>query len=97
MTYVLSESAEQDIVKLYRSGVELFGPAQAESYLIAVLDQLDLIFREPLLFAEKHELEPVPRVCFYESHVILYRVLEDGEVRIERVRHQRENWLTADS
>lgn len=91
MTYRLSRRAEEDLIGIYVSSVETFGPAQADRYQDALEAAFDLIAEFPEIARERSELHPPVRVHPCKSHVVIYLV-EDGGPLIVRVRHAHEDW-----
>lgn len=71
------------------------GPNQAATYLRSLKVAFDHIAAQPSAYRERTEFKPPLRVCPHKSHLILYRV-EGDDVVVLRVRHGREDWLTAE-
>jgi len=94
MGYTLSRKAEEDIIDIFLTGVEQFGREQAQRYH----EQLDKCFRfladNPLAAHERFEITPPVRIHPIGSHLIIYRLDENGEILIIRVRHGHEDWLS---
>jgi toxin ParE1/3/4 len=92
MNYVLSRKAEEDIIDIFETGIEQFGLSQAERYH----EQLDQCFRflaeNPLAAHERFEITPPVRIHPVGSHLVIYRVEQNGAVFIIRVRHGHEDW-----
>ncbi|MDN5869744.1 MAG: type II toxin-antitoxin system RelE/ParE family toxin, partial [Nitrococcus sp.] len=92
MTYRLSAKAEEDIIDIFRAGVEQFGLYQAERYH----ERLERCFRflaeNPLVAHERFEITPAVRIHPVEAHLVVYRVDGNGDVFIVRVRHGHEDW-----
>jgi toxin ParE1/3/4 len=92
MSYILSRKAEEDIIDIFLTGVEQFGQKQAEHYH----EQLDKCFRflaeNPLAAHERFEITPPVRIHPVGSHLVIYRIEENGELFIIRVRHGHEDW-----
>ena len=94
MTLHFSRDAEEDLIAIYRQSVDLFGVAQAERYRESLDHAFSLIERNPRLARLRNDLRPPVRIHPSGAHVIIYRVREDGDVQIIRVRHGREDWLS---
>jgi len=92
MTYKLSRKADGDIIDLYVTGVRDFGVAQAEKYHADLERIFDLIAFNPELARERLEIDPPVRIHPHGAHVIVYRIVENGDVLILRVRPGREDW-----
>jgi toxin ParE1/3/4 len=72
--------------------VRLFGPAQARKYHDQLFDVFDLIAANPRIARERHELSPPMRIHPFKAHLIVYRIDDDGDIFIVRVRHGQEDW-----
>lgn len=94
MDYRLSRKAADDIFNLYIEGVEQFGSTQADKYHSALEETFRLLAHSPKIAREREELSPPVRIHRFQSHVIVYRE-EDHGILIIRVRHGREDWLSA--
>ena len=92
MNYVLSRKAEEDIIDIFRTGIERFGLSQAERYH----EQLEQCFRflaeNPLAAHERFEILTPVRIHPIGSHLVIYRDEETRMVFIIRVRHGHEDW-----
>lgn len=92
MGYRLSVKAEDDIIDIFRSGIEQFGLYQTERYQ----ERLEQCFRfladNPLATRERVEITPAVRIHPMEAHLVVYRVDDSGDVFIIRVRHGHEDW-----
>lgn len=92
MGYRLSVKAEEDIIDIFRVGAEEFGLHQAERYH----ERLERTFRfladNPLAARERVEITPAVRIHPVEAHLVVYRVDDNGDVFIIRVRHGHEHW-----
>lgn len=91
MTYRVTRQADQDIVAIYSWSVRNFGQSQAERYYIDLCLAFDLIAANPLLSRERPEIDPPVRLYSCRSHLIVYRIDQDG-VLILRVLHGRQDW-----
>ncbi|MBE0510272.1 MAG: type II toxin-antitoxin system RelE/ParE family toxin [Gammaproteobacteria bacterium] len=92
MAYRLSRKAEEDILEIFASGAERFGVRQAELYHIELEHRFRFLAENPLAARVHDELHPPIRIYPFASHLIVYNVLDDGEVYIIRVRHGHEAW-----
>ena len=96
MTYLLSNKAEEDIVRIFLTSTELFGPVQAERYH----QQLEHVFlflaSNPEAAPERLEITPAVRIHPVGSHIVVYQVMDNGSIFIIRVRHKHEDWLADD-
>jgi toxin ParE1/3/4 len=88
----ISKDARRDLSSIYLQGVQTFGPAQADRYIDALLDVLDMIADFPEISRLRTEIEPPVRAYTHQSHVILYDFDANGDVMIVRIRHVLEDW-----
>ena len=95
MRLELSQPALSDLDNLLIQGMDHFGAIQALDYQNELLDRLDELLEFPLA-CPVSIFDELMRVCVFRAHIILYEVRGEA-LKILRVRHQRENWLTADS
>jgi toxin ParE1/3/4 len=89
--YRLTRAAADDVVAIYIAGVDMFGPAQAESYSAGLEGAFRFLAEYPRAARLRAEMARPIRAYPYKSHLILYRTDQDG-VLIIRIRHAREDW-----
>lgn len=94
MGYRLTQKVEEDIIRIYREGVILFGQEQAEHYHYE-LALFRLIADNPKMARERAEISPTVRIHPHMAHLIVYIVEENGDVLIIRIRHNHEDWQSA--
>ena len=92
MGFRLSRSAEDDIIGIAEAGVRLFGSVQTRRYHDELFAIFDLIAANSQMARERYELSPPMRIHPFKAHLIVYRIEEDGEILIVRVRHGHEDW-----
>jgi toxin ParE1/3/4 len=92
MGYSLSIKAEEDIVHIFRTGMEQFGLYQANRYHQRLKQCFQFLADNPLAARERVEITPPVRIHPVEAHLAVYRVEDDGNIFIIRVRHGREDW-----
>ena len=73
-------------------GVETFGEAQAEAYLIHLEYVFTLIAENPRMARERSEIIPPVRVQPTGSHVVIYSTKPSSHVMIIAVPNAREDW-----
>ena len=95
MTYRLTRRAEEDIIDIYRRGMEDFGETQADSYHAMLEKSFERLALFPQMARERRELRPPVRVHPVGAHVILYLIENDRDILIVRIRHQREDWINS--
>ncbi len=94
MACKLTHSAEQDLIDIYVEGFRRFGEAEAEAYANNLRAAFELLTEFPGLARERIGLTPPVRIHACGSHVIVYLVMDTGDVLIVRFRHGREDWLS---
>ncbi len=92
MVYRLTQRAEEDIIRIFREGVLLFGAEQAERYHADLEALFRLIADNPRIAREREEITPPVRIHPHKAHLIVYLIEEDSDVLIVRVRHGHEDW-----
>lgn len=92
MSYRLTRRAAEDVRKIYRHGVEIFGEAQAEAYHIHLEHLFTLIAENPRMARERSEITPPVRVHPAGSHLVIYSVKPSGDVLIIAIPNAREDW-----
>ena len=78
--YKLSETAEADLIRIYRWGFEQFGQTQADQYFAAFFDHFEQLAEQPLAHPATDIREGYRRsVCGSDS--VYYRI-RNGTVEI---------------
>jgi len=77
---------------MYAYSVTRFGEAQADKYYDGLISRIELLASKPETWRKLERFTPAVRICPYESHIIIYRVQENGIVEIIRVHPARTNW-----
>lgn len=91
MQLELSVQARRDIIALHRAGVERFGARLAAHHTSGLFNLLDLLTTNPQMARVHSRFRNNMRVLRYESHVIIYRIVEDV-IRVVRILHGKQNW-----
>ncbi|MEF0942871.1 type II toxin-antitoxin system RelE/ParE family toxin [Rhizobium sp. BR 362] len=91
MGFSLSVESEGDIIAIAQQGVRMFGSAEARRYHDELFATLDLIAANPRMAREREEISPPVRIHPFKSHLITYRIEENG-VFVIRIRHGHEDW-----
>jgi toxin ParE1/3/4 len=87
---VIAPAAKNDLKDIYQYGLRQWGPAQSDSYLSAIKNQLWLLTEQPLIGVERSELLPHIRSLPIQSHILFYRVTAN-QIEIIRVLHGRQD------
>jgi toxin ParE1/3/4 len=92
MNYMLTDEASYDLDYIFLEGCRIFGLQQADRYSIELDRIFEMIAKNPRIARERLEIEPVVRAHPHKSHIIIYRIENDG-VAILGVRHAHEDWM----
>jgi toxin ParE1/3/4 len=88
--YLLSESAQQDIISIRNYTMETWGKAQTGKYLNLLEQRLEWLANEPALGKKRNEVKE-GYISFPEGrHIIFYRIAENG-IEVMGVIHQSED------
>lgn len=89
VSYRLRPAAEQDLRDIWTYGRTEWSVSQAEIYLNAIFDLFDELAAFPLSGQDVSWIRPGYRRRLCGQHAVFYRVIDDGDVDIVRVLHQR--------
>jgi toxin ParE1/3/4 len=95
--YHLSRLAEQDLIELFLDGSERFGLRQAEAYLDLLAHTFEFLADNPQAARLREEIDPPVRIHPVQAHLVVYRVDDDGDIFVIRVRHGHEDWVADES
>ena len=79
--YKLSNTAKEDLIRIYQFGVDKFGPAQAEKYFSSFFEHFEIIAERPLAFESVEYIRADYRRCVCGVDSIFYRI-NDKSVEI---------------
>jgi len=89
-SYRLFEDADRRIDEIFEFSLEQWGLEQATHYLSGLLDKLDDVVGERVLWRTiPAEFEFAGYYCRYERHFLYWRVLDDGRVGFITILHER--------
>lgn len=88
-SFRVRESAENDLFEIGLESREKWGDAQIERYIGLLVRAFHLLADMPELGKACDDIRPGWRRLPEGSHVIFYRIAEDGVVDIIRVLHSR--------
>jgi toxin ParE1/3/4 len=75
--YRLSNSAKEDLIRIYQYGVDKFGMAQADKYFDTFFKYFDIISQQPFAFESIDYIKLGYRRCACGSDSIYYRIVDD--------------------
>jgi len=79
--YKLSNSAKDDLIRIYHYGVEKFGMTQADKYFDTFFKYFDIISQQPFAFESIYYIKKGYRRCACGSDSIYYTI-DNGIVEI---------------
>lgn len=79
--YRLSNTAKEDLIRIYKYGVKKFGETQAEKYFNSFFKYFEMIAQRPLSFESMEYIKPGYRRYVCGSDSIYFRINE-GVVEI---------------
>jgi len=68
----ITDPAHDDIVAMYKYGVETYGERRARTYLAELYDEFRFILEWPLISREHTDIRPPVRQRIYLVHNIIY-------------------------
>lgn len=92
-SYSLSVTAERDLQAIYYIGAAQFGDARATRYIEELTRAFNFLAEFPRAARLRDEISPAIRAHPCQSHLILYDIVEDGSIKIIRIRHGHEDWM----
>ena len=95
--YRISNTAKDDLIRIYRYGVERFGESQAEKYFNSFFKYFDIIAQRPYSFESVDFIKPGYRRCVCGADSIFYRI-NDQVVEIMTIvgRQELDNTILGD-
>ena len=92
MKYVLSNKAEDDVLRIFVDGARSFGVRQAERYHAALESTFLFLAENPLANKEQNALTPPVRIHPHESHLIADILEANDKISIVRILPKHEDW-----
>jgi toxin ParE1/3/4 len=92
--YRFTRAATQDLVAIYLNSLERFGAVQADRYHDGLQRTFAFLAETPRAARLREEIQPPVRAHPFKAHIIVYEEIDEG-VPILRVRHGREDWISA--
>ena len=87
---VISPAAQDDLRKVYRYGVGMWGETQASIYLDGFKKQFSLLTEQPFIGIARHNIARHLRSLSLPTHLIFYRHT-NNQVEIVRILHERQD------
>jgi len=75
--YRISNSAKEDLIRIYHYGVRKFGFTQADKYFNTFFEYFEIIAERPYAFESVDFIKPGYRRCVCGADSIFYRVQND--------------------
>lgn len=90
MTYLLSQEAEHDIVRIYRFGFIKFGEAQTDKYFEALFNCFERIGKNPYQFPQASHIRKSYHYCVCGSDTIYFKLTTNEIPEIIRIIGKQE-------
>ena len=88
--YILSKKASNDLGKIWHYTIETWSEEQADRYFQELVLSFDYIAANPDTAGRSYEdVRSGYRGLRSRKHIIFYRILKNGKVRIIRILHER--------
>ena len=88
--YIISEKAQADLSDIWNYTVETCSENQADRYMRLLFGELDKITLDPYHCGQSYEYVRLGyRGVRAGKHIIFYKILDNGKVRIIRILHQK--------
>ena len=88
--YHLTKKAVEDLDSIWRYILETWPEKQADDYYASLVDTFAAIAKRPAyLDREYTEIHPGLYRKFCQKHMVFYQLLDDGDVEIVRILHER--------
>lgn len=92
--YRLSNTAKEDLIRIYKYGEEKFGSIQAEKYYDSFFKYFKIIAQRPLSFEAVDFIKPGYRRCVCGSDSIYYKINDDMiDIMTIIGRQDTTNWI----
>ena len=92
--YILSERAQKDLRSIWNYTVETWSELQADRYMRQLFNELDKISLDPYHVGQSYEyVRRGYRGLRAGKHIIFYKILDNEQVRIIRILHQRMDYF----
>tara|TARA_B100001146_G_scaffold200459_1_gene191075 strand:+ start:834 stop:1121 length:288 start_codon:yes stop_codon:yes gene_type:complete len=88
--YKLSNTAKEDLIRIYRYGAKKFGETQAEKYFNNFFEYFDVIAENPYSFEAVDYIRTGYRRCVCGSDSIFYRVNSEKVVEMMTIVGQQD-------
>ena len=82
--------AEADLLSIWDYLAENQSEEKAESYLLKLELQIELLLSQPLMGRSAEEIRPGLRRFPFQNHVVFYQPIEEG-IEIIRILHQTQD------
>lgn len=88
--YILSKKALDDLRKIWVFTAETWSEEKADAYYQSLITSFEYIANHPIMVGHAYEgVLPNYRGLHSGRHIIFYRVLQNGNVRIVRILHEK--------
>lgn len=85
--YLLTVTAQQDMIDIGRFTTEKWGKRQRDRYLRQLDDAFKLLARQPDIGRDAGEIKPGYKKFSHGSHIIFYRAGTESRIVVIRILH----------
>jgi toxin ParE1/3/4 len=89
MSYKISVKAAEDIEHIWLYTFDNWSVEQADRYVDLILDEIEYVAANPGSGKDYNHTRKDYRCSKVKSHLIFYRLVENNDIEIIRVLHQR--------
>ena len=89
MRYIISTKATHDLEQIWQYTYLRWSEQQADRYYNLIIQKIDFIAQHPTVGRTMNDIKEGYRHYAVESHIIFYRISENGTVIIIRILHQQ--------
>jgi len=87
--FKFSNEAVKDLEEIWVYTKQIWSTEQADRYYDLIIDEVEFISENPNLGRDINNIKENFRSTIVKSHVIFYKIEEDGVIVIVRILHQR--------
>lgn len=87
--FVLSNRAVNDLAEIWEYTFETWSEKQADRYYTEILHKCSTLSKDPEIGKEYLDIVEGLRGARIHKHIIFYLLLDDNEIRIERILHEQ--------
>ena len=87
--YIITEKAQKDLVDIWNYTYDVWSEKQADKYVGKLLEDIGKIALKPEISGQSYEFVRNGFRGFHSGkHIIFFKILQNGKVRIIRILHE---------